>query len=259
MTATLIGTDADPALGVVLVVHGLNNKPEVMDSLISVLVDNGFHCLRVSLYQDAPDGRSDPSDIAAGWRAILADAYAEAQHRFPDLPRFAMSYSLGALTTVSFLDTEAVPTFERMVLLAPPVALTRSASLVRALTPLGRFNIALPSAAPKAIRARRGTPLSEYAAMLELVGEVDTLGHAGKLGQIPTAVYLDPDDELVGYGGVLDWINRNGLEMWSPRGFKDRDPEGRTYSHLMVLEKSLGPLAWTELTEYIVAHFTQGR
>jgi hypothetical protein len=95
--------------------------------------------------------------------------------------------------------------------------------------------------------------------MLELVGEVDTLRHPEKLGQIPTAIYLDPDDELVGYAGVLDWIHRNGLEMWSPRGFKDRDPEGRTYSHLMVLETSLGPLAWTELTEYIVAYFTEDR
>jgi len=259
MTATLIETDAGHALGVVLVVHGLNNKPEVMDSLISVLVDNGFHCLRVSLYWDAPDGRSDPSVIARGWRAILADAYTGAQDRFPDLPRFALSYSLGALTTVSFLDRETTPTFDRMVLLAPPVSLTRSASLVRALTPLGRFSIALPSAAPKEIRARRGTPLSEYAAMLEMVGEVDALTLPDKLGRIPTVVYLDPDDELVGYAGVLDWIHRNGLEMWSPRGFKDRDPEGRTYSHLMVLEPSLGPLAWTELTEYIVAHFKEGR
>jgi hypothetical protein len=257
MTARLIETDGDPALGVVLVVHGLNNKPEVMDSLISVLVDNGFHCLRVSLYQDAPDGRSDPSETARGWRAILADAYATAQDRFPDLPRFALSYSLGALTTVSFLDRETAPTFNRMVLLAPPVSLTRSASLVRALTPLSRFRIVLPSAAPKEIRARRGTPLSEYAAMLELVAEVKTLTHPEKLDQIPTAVYLDPDDELVGYAGVLDWIRRNGLGRWSPRGFKDRDPEGRTYSHLMVLETSLGSVAWTELTQYIVTHFKQ--
>jgi hypothetical protein len=255
MTATLIETDADPAFGVVLVVHGLNNKPEVMDSLISVLVDNGFHSLRVSLYQDASDGRSDPSEIAGSWRAILSDAYTTAQDRYPDLPKFALSYSLGALTTVSFLDGETAPTFDRMVLLAPPVSLTRSASLVRALTPLGRFNLALPSAAPKEIRARRGTPLSEYAAMLELGGEVDTLRHPEKLGQIPTVVYLDPDDELVGYAGVLDWIHRNGLGMWSTKGFKDRDPEGRTYSHLMVLEKSLGLVAWTELTQSIVAHF----
>ncbi|MCL1587396.1 MAG: lysophospholipase [Actinomycetia bacterium] len=258
MTATLIETDTESGIGLVLVVHGLNNKPEVMDSLIGVLVDSGFHCMRVSLYEDAPDGRADPSEITRAWRAILANAYATAQDRYPDLPRFALSYSLGALTTISFLDTETAPTFDRMVLLAPPVALTRSASLVRALTPLGRFNIALPSAAPKAIRARRGTPLSEYAAMLELVDKVDTLRHPEKLGQIPTAIYLDPDDELVGYAGVLDWIHRNGLEKWSPRGFKGRDPEGRTYSHLMVLEKSLGSVAWTELTQYIVAHFKEG-
>jgi hypothetical protein len=61
----------------------------------------------------------------------------------------------------------------------------------------------------------------------------------------------------VSYAGVLDWISHNDLEMWTPQGFKDRAPEGRTYSHLMVLEDSLGPVAWTELTGDIVAHFKQ--
>jgi len=258
MTATLFETDIDPALGVVLVVHGLNNKPEVMDSLINVLVSNGFQCLRVSLYQDVPDSRPDPNEIEARWRAIFANAYREALDRFPHLPMSALSYSLGALNTISFLDGEEAPTLNNMVLLAPPVALTRSASFVRALTPLSGLGIALPSAAPVEIRARRGTPLSEYAAMLHLVRDVRTLDRPRKIGQIPTTVYLDPDDELVSYAGVLDWIDRNDLEKWTHKGFKDRAPERRTYSHLMVLEESLGSVAWTELTRDIVAHFKQG-
>jgi hypothetical protein len=125
------------------------------------------------------------------------------------------------------------------------------------LTPLARFGFAIPSAAPAKIRARRGTPLAEYSALLTLVDEIATLRSPEKLGRIPTAVYLDPDDELVSDGGVLDWMKRNGLKLWVPMEFKDRAAEGRTYSHLMVLEESLGSVAWTQLTHEIVAHFDQ--
>ncbi len=168
-----------------------------------------------------------------------------------------MSYSLGALITISFLDAEPAPTFEGMILLAPPVAITRSASLVRFLTPLARFGFALPSAAPAKIRARRGTPLAEYAAMFEVIQHVGTLDRREKLGRIRATVYLDPDDELVRYAGVLDWIQQNDLSSWTSRVFHDRAPEGRTYSHLMVVEESLGPVAWAELTQYIVSFFQE--
>jgi hypothetical protein len=255
MTVKLFETDAEIVNGVVIVAHGLNNKPEVMDSLIGVLVGEGFHCARLSLYRDGPSNRVAPEVLAEGWIGAVADGYDEVSKRYEGLPIYNLSYSLSALVTISLLEARSDVTFERIVLLAPPVALTRGASLVRLLTPLARFGVVLPSAAPKEVRARSGTPLSEYAGMLRLVDKVQVLENRERLGGIRTRVFLDVDDELVRYQGVLDWLGQNRLNSWRAEEVPDRAPDGFTYSHLMVVEKSLGQTAWMELTQEIVAHF----
>ena len=246
-------TRSDPASGVVLVAHGLNNKPEVMNSLIDVLRAEGFHCLRISLHDRAVK-RLSPAVIADGWLDTFTSAYGRLTHDYPSLPIYNLSYSLGALTTIRFLDMHPTVKFERMILIAPPVAFTRSASLVRFLTPLAQFGLVLPSAAPREVRARWGTPLKEYVAMLEISKDVQTLRNADELEAIPTEIVLDPDDELVSYSGVLSWLEAQHLDTWTSYRLPERQPEGRTYAHLMVLEKSLGSSTWLTLTERIIKH-----
>lgn len=247
-------TGSDLASGVVLVAHGLNNKPDVMNSLIEVLRAEGFHCLRVSLHDRAVKSAS-PAAIADGWLDTFVSTYGQLTDDYPSLPIYNLSYSLGALMTIRFLDMHPTVKFGRMILIAPPVAFTRSASLVRLLTPLSRFGLVLPSAAPREVRARWATPLNEYAAMLNISKDVQVLRNANELGTIPTEIVLDPDDELVSYSGVLRWLEAQSLETWTSCRLPERHAEGRTYAHLMVLEKSLGRSTWSTLTERIVKHF----
>lgn len=255
MAGKLFETNADFPRGVVLVAHGLNNKPEVMDSLIRVLLVEGFHCNRIALHQNGPSSRTPPTALANAWIAAYSEAYDKVCHRYPGQPIHSLSYSIGALITIRFLDIRPDSTVARMVLIAPPVALTPGARLVRFLTPLARFGVVLPSAAPADVRARRGTPLAEYAAMLNQAEAVRTLERREELGSIGTRIIMDRKDELVNYEGVAAWVRRNRLSSWTVEELKDRAPEGRTYKHLMVLERSLGRLAWTQLTKDIVAHF----
>ncbi len=256
MTAKLFETNSDELNGAVLVAHGLNNKAKVMDALISVLVDQGFHCLRISLHEEATGSSSvSPERIGEDWIDTMTNAYAELVERYPGSPIYNLSYSLGALVSIRFLDINHGAEFESMVLIAPPAALTWTASLVRFLTPLARFGIALPSAAPVEVRARRGTPLMEYAAMLQMLNQIQSLAEQEKLDQIQTLVVLDKNDELVSYEGVMDWLDQNNLTHWSPKQLVDRAPESRTYAHLMVIEKALGRPAWETLTRDILAQF----
>ena len=247
-------TEAEFPSGVVLVAHGLNNKPEVMDSLIGVLLAEGFHCLRIGLHRDVGK-HTAPAAIVNGWMDTLTHAHRKIVDEYGAYPIYSLGYSLGAVVTMRFLEVCPRATFRKMVLIAPPVALTRVASLVRFLTPLARFGIVLPSAAPREVRARWGTPLSEYAAMLELADALRTLHRKDKLRGIPTEIVLDPDDELVSYAGVLAWLERQQLEEWTAHRLQDRAPTGRTYAHLMVLEASLGSLAWANMTERVINHF----
>lgn len=255
MTAALFETPADHPRGVVLVSHGLNTRPDVMDDLIGVLVAEGFHCQRISLYRDAPTRRATPVAIVEGWLNAIAEAHAEVAQRYPGLPLHVLGFSIGALVSIRYLDLRPAPPFDRAFLLAPPVALTRTARLVRALTPLRRLGAVLPSAAPRAVRARPGTPLAEYAALLETVAAVEHLSRAEDLAAMPTRVVLDDRDELVSLPGVARWVHANGLRSWTVERLAERRSEGRTYKHLIVLENAIGTAAWTRLTDAIVSHF----
>lgn len=262
MSATPFDSKGVRPRGAVLVVHGLNTKPDVMDELVQVMLASGYHCQRVSLYEDLPTRRARRDAVVTGWTRALSRAYEGAQIRWPGVPVHALSYSIGALLTLHLLDVDPDVTFERMLLLAPPVALTRTANLVRLLTPLAPLGGVLPSAAPRQVRARWGTPLAEYAAMLSLVQRLHTVEERQKLSRIPTSVVLDRRDELVSRDGLSAWIRRNGLHAWQVHELGQRDAPRRLPRHLIVSRGALGPRAWDELTGEVVRHFdaaAQGR
>ena len=247
-----------PARGAVVVVHGLNNRPEVMDALIEVLRPNGFNCVRVGLYQSRPNSDLSPRTLARRWVDNVAEGYAEASRRYERCQTYGLGYSLGALAMIRFLLVNESASFKRMVLLAPPVGLTHGASLVRLLTPLASFGMTLPSLAPKAVRARSETPLVEYAGMLRLIEEVQR-SNVDSLRQIETKVILDRQDELVSRSAVGAWISRNQLGSWTTKLIKRRSSTGSQYKHLMISEQSLGWLAWSALTKTVVEHFTHDK
>ena len=255
MSATPFDTKGVRARGAVLVVHGLNTKPEVMDELVRLMLASGYHCQCVSLYGDVSTRRARSDAIVARWVHALSSGYEEARIRWPGVPVHALGFSIGALLIVQLVNVSADVSFERMVLLAPPVVLTKTANLVRTLTPLAQVGAVLPSAAPRHVRARWGTPLSEYAAMLSLADGLQTLDSRQKLSAIPTSVVLDRGDELVSFEGVEDWMLRNDLRAWQLQDLRDRVSPRRTYRHLIVTRAAIGPRAWDRLTDDILRHF----
>jgi alpha-beta hydrolase superfamily lysophospholipase len=224
--------------------------------LIDELLRDGFHCVRTTLYGIDDSRRLDPASVADAWIQSIADAYRGIPQAFPGLPVSCLAFSVGALVAIRFLDTQEDVGFHRMVLLAPPVALTRLARLVRLLVPLWRLGLVLPSAAPREVRQRWATPLSEYGALLESFDAVQSLTEPEKIGQIPTFVTVDVGDELVSYDGIEPWVVRNGLSSWLVEPLRDRRSERHTYRHLIVTRAALGDDAWTNLTSTICAHLS---
>lgn len=244
-----------PARGVVLVTHGLNNKPDVMNPLIKVLTAANFHCLRVSLHRETDTEVRSSTAVAQDWAARIADAYADLSVRYRDRPIHCLAYSLGALVTMRFLQEDHTACFSRMVLLAPSLALRKGAALVRYLAPLSGLGLALPSLAPEETRARSATPLAEYEAMLKMLDAVQRLESAENLRRIPTKIFLSPQDELVSYDGVASWVETNGLRTWSLEALDVQPLHHRAYKHLVVSRQSLGNASWRGLAKAIVRHF----
>lgn len=235
-----------------MVAHGLNTRPEVMDDLVGELTRAGFDALRVSLGTESARAR-DPRATADSWHRAVADARADLHARVPDLPVHLLGFSLGALVILRSMDADP-PGRGTAVLIAPPVALTRPARAIRLLTPLARLGLVLPSAAPRAVRARRTTPLAEYAALVRTAEGLHRLRHPAALDLTRALVLLDRNDELVDHDGVVGWVRANRLGSWTVTTLPPRRRTRPGHGHLLVSRQAVGPTSWTALAEAVVAH-----
>ncbi|MEM7340583.1 MAG: alpha/beta hydrolase [Actinomycetota bacterium] len=248
-------TDAAEPLSVAIVVHGLNTKASLMDELIEVLVAGGHHCARVSLYGSGGVSAGNGAPVRERWREIYASACDEAATRFPTLPLTGVAFSLGSLITLDYLGRDPTRSFKSLVLLAPPLSLRPVAQLVRYLVPLSRTGLRLPSAAPKSVRQRWATPLSEYSALLDLASDVGRVADGPRLRQTPCLVMVSPNDELVDAAGVSRWVEAHGLgARWTTTAVMERRSITPSRRHLIVTEASIGAEAWRSLRTAVLDH-----
>ena len=240
--------------GVVVVTHGLNNKPEIMDRLIDVLNSHELDAQRVSLAEYEQSNGVGLRSLEDRWHDNISSAIADSLERRPGLPVYALGYSLGGLVTVSYADRRP-DAFKRMVLLAPAIAFTKSSRVLRTLSAAaGGTNIALPSFSPPALRARDATPLAEYAAMFRLADSVRNLKNPCKLDGIPTRIWISPKDELVSDKELAKWLTTNSLSGWDlvPLGVDN----AASYQHLIVLPDAFREDRWQQLTTELARFFS---
>ncbi len=233
----------------VVVVHGLNTQPEVMDEIVDVLESAGHLCVRVSLYSEAVTPRSRPSAVVDAWTACIERGIDRAVRLAPGRPVSVVAFSTGALATVHLLETSQTEKVGRLCLLAPPIALRRLASLVRGLTPLWRLGLGIPSAAPRSVRQRRWTPLNEYGALLAMHDRMRATLVSERLRSTPSLIHVHPRDEFVSAGGVKRWVDDQRLEAWTIEIVQDRQSDGTRPRHLLVTRAALGDAAWTTMTD----------
>jgi len=251
---TLTSRPEAPPSAAVVVVHGLNTKPEIMDELIGFLLENGFACVRVSLNDADSGARTPPCELASAWADRVELGIEEAQNAFPNIPVDVLGFSTGAMASLAFINSRQYSSIDRMFLLAPPVALRFISRVVRLLIPLWRLGLGLPSAAPRSVRHRSWTPFSEYGALMLMH---DNLRHPSKrefLGAIDTRIAVDSRDELVDLHGVSEWVDDNDLNGWTVQPIRNRDARGRVYRHLVMTRAALGPAGWQSLTGDLLEH-----
>jgi len=245
--------DVTAPRGVVLLVHGLNNSPGVMEPLAAFVRSQGFASGIVPLSgHEAASPR--PVDSPAVWLSDLAGAVREAERRYPGLPRFNISFSLGAAVTGAWLREVGHPPFERMVLLAPAFAPKGYTGLLRFFTWLRAFGVSLPSFVPREYRSSRFTPLAMYGALFDLIDVLSTQPPVDMMRAIPTLVVVPSGDEFISLNRLRRFIGDNRLTTWR---FEIIPPaETGLPHHLMLDEPSCGAAGWRRLTEMIGSFLT---
>lgn len=211
--------------GVALVIHGLNLKPERMQPLADELRGWGIAVVLCSLRghgENYAPLAGYPPEVArlatfrqvsyTGWRAEVMAGYAAANAlaQAAAVPHFLVAFSLGALLGCELLATTPTVHFDRMVLLAPALALRPHSHLP---TLLGRWPaLTLRSFAPRAYRCNPATPIAAYSALRTALRSLHR--HANAKLNIPTLVLIDPQDELVSLDGMRRWVQRLHLTQW---------------------------------------------
>ena len=242
--------------GVALVIHGLNLRPERMLPLADELRGWGIAVVLCSLrghgenYAPLADSTPEVARLATfrqvsytGWRAEVMAAYkAAAALAHPTAaPLFLVAFSLGALLGCELVATTPMVRFDRMVLLAPALALRPHSYLP---VVLARWPaLTLRSFAPRAYRGNPATPIAAYSALRTSLRSLHR--HADANLNIPTLVLIDPQDELVSLGAIRRWVQRLHLSQWR---FSLVDKEAHRadlrFHHLLLDVDCVGQKMW---------------
>ena len=136
---------SNKAPAVVLLIHGLNQRPSSWTQLIEELNDLGLHVYRLSLKGHRGLPSRDMEEVSSDiWLNEFHEGYAQTHKRFPGLPLYLVAYSMGALIAMTGQLQAGKSLFARQLLLAPALSIRPYTKLILQFT---RFFSWFPSRA----------------------------------------------------------------------------------------------------------------
>ncbi len=247
-------TTAAPARGVVLTVHGLNFKPQGMEHLVGEFTSRGYDVLLVGLKGH------EGGDLEAFKRVKREDWLSEVRHGYELLverhhqtggERVFVAASLGAQLGIELMgtrDTSRPVDFDRMVLFAPALAVKPlPGNATRLLLVTGAEGILIPSLCPAEYRAHRGTPVGAYRALFQGLERISGRSFDAVGADIPTTVFVDPEDELVSLPGLRAFVRQQAFIRWNIVEVSNSQSQyRRPYHHLITDPEVLGEREWAD-------------
>lgn len=249
--------------GVALVVHGLNLKPERMQSIIAELNDTGIDVLNLSLrghgdnYLKNSNLSSDEARLESFrtvtyglWLDEIYSAYLKVRERADkkNVPVFFVGFSIGGLMGCNLILLHTDVFFDRMVLFAPALNITVESYLLKALMPFP--NMVIDSLSPLYYRANKGTPMAAYKALFEAVHTFNK--NANDRLNKPTLIFIDEQDEFVSSSKLNEMITRWNLDHWQIQIVKkDNNVGDKVSHHLMIDRDSVGKKMWKQMKKAI--------
>ncbi len=247
----LYATSSSEASAVVVLVHGLNQRPSSWNDLTDFLTGMGMHVYRIGLTGHRGLPFTDMFKASPGvWEEELFSGYTEVKKQFSDLPVYLIAYSLGALLATAVQLKRGIGMFERQVLMAPALAIRSYTRLALPLTSIFPY---LPSRSPESYVAnRQGTTSEAYRALFQLEKEVSSFSDYSALN-VPTRILMRADDELISFKATLRLVKEHHLDQWKMVELS----EGETckcdfsYKHLIVDKTSAGKVMWAKMMHEI--------
>lgn len=245
-----------PAKGVAVVIHGLNTSPLRMKGIIDLLNEDGILVERVALSGHRGDMDEFQGVCRDAWLEDTREAYIAARKTADEknLPLYFVGYSLGALINADLMSSSEAGAirYDKMILFAPALATRWYTRLILAGGTLGSRYVA-PSGAPISYRAYGGTPMSAYNSLFESKAAVR--GTEFRNLNIPTLVFLDPEDELISPNSLENVLRKFKLTQWKLEYVDNSESAVLPhFHHLIIDEESVGQGEWVRVKRLIKQH-----
>jgi len=253
--------------GVALVIHGLNSRPDKMESIIAEMNDCGIDCLNLSLrghgenysplnHVESADARMETFKSVSYplWKSEAYQAYQRVERisKLYAAPIFFVGFSMGGLLGVDLLSSDPRVKFDKMVLFAPAIKMHKRNSLLKILSPFPR--IVIPSIAHKSYLTNDGTSIAAYNALFEMYAHLEN--NLDSKINIPTVVFIDKQDELISFNGLQNMVRDQNLDQWKIHPVKkDKTATKIKMHHLIIDEECVGKNMWHQIVEVTIAHF----
>ncbi len=239
--------DCSPHRGTFIVVHGLNNRPDCLESFEAQLRQLGFGIERVTLVGHEFSIRVRHGASRALWLRQIDAAVRRVRMRSPREPLWGLGYSLGGALLATACSSQP---FDGLVLLAPALRLRPRTYLTWPASLLAGSGAALPSFAPQSYRACDWTSVDCYKGLFDTVR---MLSCTDQLRSTPTLVMMGMKDELVDAESVQSWIVSERLQSWQFVPIRTRP-----WHHLLLDESCLGETSWKHVV-WMLRNFLQSR
>lgn len=252
--------------GLALVIHGLNLKPERMESIIEILTGAGIKVVLLSLYGHGDNYLRKKGYIESQarmialksvscelWQEETLQAYLLVKHMAAQqpLPLYFVGYSLGGLLGCELLVSRPEVQIDKMVLFAPAITAHTLNYAIRLLKPFSR--IVIPSASPWHYRCNSGTPVAAYLALLASIGCFKK--HVRPCLNVPTLVFIDKYDELVSFNRLNRLVSDLSLTNWKIRRIRKKGVHfPMPIHHLIIDSQSVGPKEWLAVKTELLDH-----
>jgi esterase/lipase len=257
---------SDKINGVALVIHGLNLRPVKMESIITMLTDSGIDVLNLSLgghgrnYSHEVDVDSSKARIEA-FKAVSYKLWMDEAHRAYRCARkrsdekktalFFIGFSLGGLIGADLFASHPDVRFDKMVLLAPALDIHTIHYVAKLLSPFP--GLVMPSLTSKSYLANNGTPMAAYNALFETIKHFNQ--HVGPKLNVPTIIFIDPQDELVSYRKLKRRVEKETLDQWQFHLLeKGKTGVQEKMHHLIIDEPSVGTDTWKQMKIIMIEH-----
>lgn len=234
-----------PANAAALLVHGLNNKPEVMLDMAQFLEALSIPSVIISLTGHNQDfGKLDAINKNI-WHQDVLEGYALIKKHCSKV--FLVGFSLGASIGLDIISERIK--FDKMVLLAPAIAPRLPVKFLEYISPI-LPSLPIYSMAPESYIANKYLPIKSYKVLLSIYKSLHKKNFA--LVNIPTMVIVDPKDETMSIENIKSLITKYGLSKWKVLSLDSDNVVSKVrFHHLIIDREAMGYKNWEVFTNQV--------